>query len=85
MGPARTHREGILPRACTQLFGAMASADAEVTYVVHVSYVECYNGALRDVLATKKRDGVLLREGSSGLQLEGEPLKCRPSGSNSWR
>ena len=62
---------GVVPRACTQLFETMANANAEVTYVVHVSYVECYNGNLRDVLATGKRDAVVARESANGLQLEG--------------
>ena len=62
---------GIVPRACAQLFDAMADASEGTTFVVHVSYVECYNGHLRDVLATGKRDEVVARETAQGLQLEG--------------
>ena len=64
-------QHGVVPRACTQLFEMMAAANAEVTYVVHVSYVECYNGNLRDVLATGKHDSVVARESTNGLVLEG--------------
>ena len=62
---------GILPRACSQLFERMAQADEEVTYVVHVSYVECYNGDLRDVLAKTPTNLILRESKEKGLSIDG--------------
>ena len=56
-----------MPRACGQLFEAMANADADSTFVVHATYVECYNGTIKDLLGDGPRSkNLLLRESPSG-------------------
>jgi hypothetical protein len=64
---------GIVPRACTQLFEGMANADSDVTFVVHVSYLEAYNGQLRDLLGKGgRKDNLIARESAAtGVVIEG--------------
>ena len=63
---------GILPRACAQLFDAMANTSREVTFVAHVNYVEVYNDTLKDLLSPGGKRQVVLRESKqAGLTFEG--------------
>ena len=71
---ARSDRSthGIVPRACIQLFDQMAKTQRDVTFVVHVSYVEAYNDHLHDLLAGDEKRHLVLRENpKSGLAIEG--------------
>lgn len=64
---------GVLPRACSQLFEMMTKSTREVTYVVHVSYVEVYNGECRDLLSPSGKKVLVLRENpKTGLTVEGQ-------------
>ena len=71
---------GILPRACMQLFRGLEHASAAspgASHDLRLSYAECYNGTVRDLLAdssepeTDPSHEVTLREGATGLRVDG--------------
>jgi kinesin family protein 1 len=64
MGAAGVGNEGIIPRACVELFQRIdpAKKKPHMTYACEVSYLEIYNEKVRDLLNPKSSGNMKVRE-----------------------
>lgn len=56
---------GVIPNTFSHIFSYIAKARQELTFLIHVTYLEIYNETVRDLLSKKPQQGLEVREHSS--------------------
>lgn len=56
---------GVIPNTFSHIFSHIAKAREELTFLIHVTYLEIYNETVRDLLSKKPQQGLEVREHSS--------------------
>jgi kinesin family protein 5 len=70
LGSFRPDAVGMIPRACAQVFAALA-AEPEGGHTVHLAYLQIYCEQIQDLLRPGSGDSLPIREGEGGVCVPG--------------